>query len=197
LRALGRDRDADLILRALPDDASRAAVEKAALVAPVPAPVAGDLVVKARWDAPADLDVALVAPDGTRVSWMGGRSDVVTGDVTAHDREELAIKSLRRGNYLVEISRAAAFPAGPSLPSGPSGPPATSVFGIPITGGPIRGTLDITALGSHRSIPFELTGSRAVVGRVSVHLEERFEELDGTPVQLYNGPDRRILPDRR
>jgi hypothetical protein len=36
-----------------------------------------------------------------------------------------------------------------------------------------------------------------VVGRVSVRLEERFEDLDGTPVQLYSGPDRRIIPDRR
>ena len=179
LRALGRDRDAELILAALPD-ASRAAAEKAALVAPLPAPVTGDLVVKARWDGPADLDVALVTPDGTRVSWMGGRGDVVTGDVTARDREELAIKALRRGNYLIEISRAA-FPAG---------------SGAPGAAGAIRGSLDITALGARRSIPFELSSARAVVGRVSVRLEERFEELDGTQVQLYNGPDRRIVPDR-
>jgi len=61
---------------------------------------------------------------------------------------------------------------------------------------PVRGTLDITALGAHRAIPFELTGARAVIGRVSVRLEERFEDLDGTPVQLYNSPDRRIIPDR-
>ena len=190
LRALGRTRDADLILRALPDDASRAAVEKAALVSPVAAPIAGDLVVKARWDAPTDLDITLVTPDGTRVSWMGGRTDVTTGDVTAADREQLAIRSLRRGNYLVEISRAS-----PAIPSG------TAIFGIPVPApapsAPVHGTLDVTALGSHRAIPFQLTGNRAVIGRVSVHLEERFEEIDGTPVQLYNGPDRRIIPDRR
>ena len=63
------------------------------------------------------------------------------------------------------------------------------------TAPPVRGTLDITALGARRAIPFELTGARAVVGRVSMRLEERFEELDGTPVQLYNGPGRRIVPD--
>jgi tetratricopeptide (TPR) repeat protein len=179
LRALGRDGDAELILRALPDDASRAVVEKAALVAPLTAPATGDLVIKARWDAGADLDLTLVTPEGARVSWMGGRSDVVTADVTSTDREALAVKALRRGNYLVEITR------------------ASSISPTTTGSGPVRGTLDITALGAHRSIPFELSGARAVVGRVSVHLEEHFEELDGTPVQLYNGPDRRIIPDRR
>jgi tetratricopeptide (TPR) repeat protein len=184
LRALGRDRDAELILRALPDDATRAVVEKAALVAPIAAPATGDLVVKARWDGAADLDLTLVTPEGARVSWMGGRSDVVSSDVTSTDREALAVKALRRGNYLVEISRTSSI--------SPPGSPLTAMA----ASGPVRGTLDITALGAHRSMPFELTGARAVVGRVSVRLEEHFEELDGTPVQLYNGPDRRIVPDR-
>jgi len=185
LRALGRDRDAELILHALPDDATRAVVEKAALVTPAPAPVTGDLVVKAHWNTGADLDVTLVTPEGARVSWMGGRGDVLTGDVTSTEHEQLAIKALRRGNYLVEISRTrtATDAAVGAVPAAASGA--------------IRGTLDIIALGAHRSIPFELTGPRAVVGRVSVRLEERFEDLDGTPVQLYNGPGRRIVPDRQ
>lgn len=59
---------------------------------------------------------------------------------------------------------------------------------------PVRGTLDITALGAHCAIPFELPGARAVVGRVPVRLEQRFEDLDGTPVQLDNRPDRRDPP---
>jgi tetratricopeptide (TPR) repeat protein len=193
LRAGGRAGDAELILRALPDDAARAAVEKAALVAPLAPPIAGDLVVQARWDTPADLDISLIAPDGTRVSWMGGRSDAVAGDATAADRESLAVRALRRGNYLVEISRASAAPAGPLSPitvMGLTPPPAPPLSAI-------HGTLDITTLGAHRAIPFELTGARAVVGRVSVRLEERFEDLDGAPVQLYNGPDRRIIPARQ
>jgi tetratricopeptide (TPR) repeat protein len=174
LRSLGRDRDAQLILGALPDDAGRAAVEKAALVAPIAAPVTGDLVVRARWTVPADLDLTLVTPEGARVSWMGGRTDVVTGDVTSTDHEALAVKALRRGNYLVEISRTAGA-----------------------AGDTIRGTLDLVALGARRTLPFELTGARAVVGRVSVRLDERFEELDGRAIQLYNGPDRHIIPARR
>jgi hypothetical protein len=118
---------------------------------------------------------------------------VIASDATSTERDQLAIKALRRGNYLVEISRASAAPAAP---------PPIAVLGLtpppppPVL--PVRGTLDITALGAHRAIPFELTGAgaRAVVGRISVRLEQRFEDLDGTPVQLYNGPDRRIIPDR-
>ena len=60
---------------------------------------------------------------------MGGRSDALATDVTAGDRESLAVKSLRRGNYLVEISRATNAPLYP-----------------------VRGALDITALGAHRSV---------------------------------------------
>ncbi|HEX4419839.1 MAG TPA: FecR domain-containing protein [Kofleriaceae bacterium] len=193
LRSLGRDADATLILRALPDDAGRAAVEKAALVAPIAASIAasitGDLTVRAHWDAPADLDLTLITPEGARISWMGGRPDVTAADVTSTDHEALAIKTLRRGNYLVEISRTAATPAAAqgaqiAQAAAPAAAPAA-----------VHGTLDITALGARRSIPFELTGARAVVGRVSVRLEESFEELDGMPVQLYNGPDRRIITD--
>ena len=167
-------------------------VEKAALVSPIAAPATGDLVVKAHWDPGADLDITLVTPEGARVSWMGGRTDVASTDVTSTDHEALAVKALRRGNYLVEISRASSTSplASPAIPGPIRGTPD------PTSLGPVRGTLDIAALGAHRSIPFELTGARTVVGRVSVHLEEHFEELDGTEVQLYNGPDRRIIPDR-
>ena len=76
LRSLGRDSDATIVMSALPDDTARAAAEKAATVTPVAPRVAGDLVINAHWDDAADLDVSLVTPDGTRVSWMGGRSDV-------------------------------------------------------------------------------------------------------------------------
>ncbi len=118
LRALGRGPDAELVLRALRDDATRAAAEKA-LLAPAPgAPAGGDLVIAARWDGGEDLDLSLVAPDGSRVSWMGGRTDVSVTDATSSSREQLAIRALRRGNYLVEVGRggpaAAARRAAPS-----------------------------------------------------------------------------------
>ena len=156
LRTLGREHDADLVMRDLPDDASRATAEKLATVAAIVPRVAGDLVVNAKWDAGADLDLSLVTPDGTRVSWMGGRSDVIVADTTASDREELAVRSLRRGNYLIEITR---------------GDVGRST---------VRGSLDVTVLGVHKTLPFELTGPRAVVGRIAITLESHLEAIDGS-----------------
>jgi hypothetical protein len=179
LRALGRAPDAELILHAVPG-AARAAVEKAVLIAPAAPPLTGELVVDARWAPGEDLDVTLVTPDGERVSWMGGRGESRAGHATSRERERLAVRTLRRGNYLVEISRAGASP----------------VWGA-IAGSPVRGTLDVSALGARRSIPFELTGTRAVVGRIAVRLEQRFEDLDGNPVLMRRGPDGRALLERR
>jgi tetratricopeptide (TPR) repeat protein len=153
LRSLGRVHDADIVMQALADDPLRAAAEKAATVSP-PAPrIAGDLVIDGAWMNPADLDISLITPDGTRVSWMGGRSDVAVNDSMSTTREEMAIRTLRRGNYLVEISRADG---------------AT---------GTVRGSLDVSVLGDHRALPFELTGSHAIVGRVSVTLTSHLEPV--------------------
>jgi len=156
LRMIGRANDATLVMGELADDTQRGAAERLATVATIEPKLAGDLVVRASWDAAADLDLTLVAPDGTRVSWQGGRSDVIVDDATAHDREELAVKTLRRGNYLLEITR---------------GDVARS---------PVRGTLDVTVLGVKKSLPFELTGTHAVVGHVNVSLQSHLEAIDGS-----------------
>jgi len=166
LRGLGRERDAELVLRALRDDATRAATEKA-LTAPAPAArPGGDLAITAQWEGGEDLDLSLVSPDGSRVSWMGGRADVTVADATSASREQLAIRALRRGNYLVEIGR--------------GGAPSTR---------PLRGTVEISVLGTRRSLPFELSGPRAVVGRIGVSLEERLETIDAdTVAKVAFGP---------
>ncbi|MDB4962118.1 MAG: hypothetical protein JWP01_2117 [Myxococcales bacterium] len=153
LRMAGRETDAQLISRALPDDATRAAAEKTATVPAIAPRIGGDLVITAQWAASADLDLSIVTPEGKRVSWMGGRTDVVVTDATSVQRERLSVKSLKRGNYLIEISR---------------GDGAQ---------GPIRGSLEITVLGTKKSLPFELLGSRVVVSRVAVALEERLEQM--------------------
>ena len=161
LRDLGRHDDAELIASALPDDATRAAAEKAALTAPAVAK-SGDLVVDAHWDHGADLDISLIAPDGSRVSWMGasGRNDATVSDVTSTEHERLVVGSLRKGNYLVEVTRASA---------------AT---------GSIRGTVEVTALGSKRSLPFELRGAHAIIGRVAISLEEHLEEIGSSEAHV-------------
>ncbi|NVB82499.1 MAG: VWA domain-containing protein [Kofleriaceae bacterium] len=154
LRSLGRGGDADLVMKSLVDDKTRTEAEKLATVAPVTPRVSGDLVITGKWDSSSDLDISLVAPDGTRVSWMGGRNDITVADSTARDREQLAVKKLRRGNYLVEISRAE---------------PTTST---------VRGSLDISVLGQKRSMPFELTGARTVVGKISVTVTSHLEPVN-------------------
>ena len=164
LRSIGRDGDAAIIAKALPDDAARAAAEKAATVPAVTPKISGDLVVNAHWQATADLDLSIVTPSGERVSWMGGRSDVTVGDAASSEKEQLALKSIKRGNYLIEITRGSS------------------------STGPIRGAIDITVLGTRKTLPFELLGSRAVVGRLAVsleeHLEQVFEDQSFVPVRM-------------
>jgi hypothetical protein len=151
LRSLGRERDAQLVLGEMPD-AQRAAIEKAATVSALPPRTDGEVKIDARWSGGADLDLSLVTPDGTRVSWMGGKSDAIVTDATSTEREEMAIRSIRRGNYLIEIAR---------------GTPSTGV---------VRGNVDVTVLGLKRSLPFELTDKRVVVGRLTIGLESHLEE---------------------
>lgn len=157
LRSIGHDQDATLISRALADDAARAAAEKAAMT-PVTTPkLSGDLVVNGHWDGSADLDLSIVTPTGERVSWMGGRPDVLVGDVASSDREQLALRSIKRGNYLIEISRTGT------------------------ASGPLHGALDVTVLGTKKTLPFELTGARTVVGRLAISLEEHLEQVSEDP----------------
>jgi tetratricopeptide (TPR) repeat protein len=164
LRGVGRDRDAELVVRGLATDEDRTAAEKAATIAPASMSARGDLVINARWDSGADVDVALITPDGSRVSWMGGRNDVTVENSTATDRELLALRSIKRGNYLVEVTR-----------NGNAS-------------GAVRGSLDISVLGSKKTIPFELMGSRATVGRVNIALEERMDRIwmDGVNCWIIN-----------
>jgi len=165
LRALSRDDDAKLVLRDLADDATRAATEKALLAPEPPAKTGGDVVIGARWEGNEDLDISLVTPDGTRVSWMGGRPDVRVSDATSTQKEELSLAKIKRGYYLVEITR--------------GGAPSSNT---------VRGTLDIAALGAKKSLPFELTGTHKTVARLSIKLEERIETLDPSiPVTVRFG----------
>ena len=155
LRGLGRATDAELIVRGLRDDQLRTGAEKAATAAPLPAPIAGDLVLTGAWDVGHDLDVALITPHGKRVSWLGGRTDVAVRDHRADDREALAIRRLPRGNYLIEVSRSDG------------------------RAGVVRGTIAIVALGQRRTVPFELDGDRAVVGTLAVTARSRLVPVSG------------------
>ncbi|MEO8705675.1 MAG: FecR domain-containing protein [Kofleriaceae bacterium] len=166
LRGLSLDGDATLVQRDLADDATRTAADKE-LASPAASSPKQDLVIDARWEGGDDLDVSLVTPDGTRVSWMGGRSDVRVTDATNTAKERLALASLKRGNYLVEVGRG----------------------GLTAGTGTARGTLDIVVLGTKKSLPFELGNGQArkIVGRVSVNLEERIESIDPAATRISLG----------
>ncbi|MGE3454130.1 MAG: VIT domain-containing protein, partial [Kofleriaceae bacterium] len=60
LRTTGASGDAELVTRALADDAARAAAEKAAMVALLVPKLSGDLVVNAHWAGGHDLDISVV-----------------------------------------------------------------------------------------------------------------------------------------
>jgi ferric-dicitrate binding protein FerR (iron transport regulator)/tetratricopeptide (TPR) repeat protein len=169
LRSLGRTDDADLVMKSLADDKARTEAEKLATVAPVEPRVTGDLVINGKWDNASDLDISLVAPDGSRVSWMGGRTDITVADSTARDREQLSVKRLKKGNYLIEISR---------------GEAASSTA---------RGSLDVSVLGQKKSLPFELTGERVVVGKIAITMSSHLEPVNpGDARWLQPGWNRNI-----
>jgi hypothetical protein len=129
---------------------------------PISPRVTGDLVINGKWEGNADIDISLVAPDGSRVSWMGGRTDITVADSTAHDREQLSVKKLRKGNYLIEITRSESSTT------------------------PIRGTLDVTVLGQKKAFPFELTNTRSTVGKISVTLTSHLEPVNPNDARWLN-----------
>ena len=94
----------------------------------------GDLRVEASWEGDADIDLGIIDPDGLRASFLGAptRAVISAREVTARDREGLALRGGKPGEYLIEVVRAS--------------PGSTSV----------RGTLRITAAGTTRTLPFTL-----------------------------------------
>jgi len=151
-RAIGDERGADLLLRAAASDDLREAIEAQAAKPTSQEHVRGQLVLDATWSGATDVDLTLVTPTGTRLSWMGGRT-TVRGDSAADvGRERLALRGIPRGKYLVEVSRTREGDATP-----------------------VRGNIRVRLLGKKSSLPFELSGDRKVIGRIEVRNESRLE----------------------
>ncbi len=70
--------------------------------------VRGELTVSATWDAPADLDIAVVDPRGNRISWLWGRTRGLTVQNAQNtSRESIGLSSITAtGDYVIEVSRA-------------------------------------------------------------------------------------------
>ncbi len=141
---------------------ARLAETLAAAPAPDDSRLLGDLRLEATWSEDADLDLALLHPDGHRVSWLGAPTHEVISarDVLDHGREGLALNGAKPGEYTVEIVRS----AGGS--------------------GAVHGELMVFAAGETRRIPFTLEGQRMTVALAEIKLVPRLVplEMDGPSV---------------
>jgi hypothetical protein len=108
----------------------------------------GALVLKATWDRGVDLDLALITPDGRRISALrAGRRGGVTVD--SHDgatAEVLALRWLRGGTYRVEIGPASETSAGT----------------------PVSGTLLMKVRGKTKAVPFVVSSRNKPVAKVAI-----------------------------
>src|SRR5262249_37169244 len=123
----------------------------------------GDFVLSVNWDgsADADLDVALVTPDGARASWATSRAAGAVRGVRVSDpkwraRETLAVSANGTGPFVVEIVRANG---------------ATT---------PVTGTLSVRAFGATQNVPFTLGSgvTRQPVARIDVRVESELVPVD-------------------
>jgi len=151
-RGLGRSASAERLVELAPSDV-RSRITGAADRAPTPSRVTGELMLDATWSGP-DVDLTLVTPEGTRLSWMGGRTSVVGEDATRRGSERLGLRRVTNGSYYVEVVRADEDRT------------------------PVRGSVVVNVLGERQTIPFELTGERAAIGRVDVVRRWRMERRD-------------------
>jgi hypothetical protein len=148
-RGLGRSASAERLVELAPSEV-RSRITSAADRAPTPSRVTGELMLDATWSGP-DVDLTLVTPEGTRLSWMGGRTSVVGEDATRRGAERLGLRRATNGSYYVEVVRA---DDDRSL---------------------VRGSVVVNVLGQRQTIPFELAGERAAIGRVDVVRRWRME----------------------
>jgi Mg-chelatase subunit ChlD len=109
----------------------------------------GDLRLEATWSGGMDLDLALVHPDGHRVSWLGAptRSVITARDVASTNSEGLALNNAQAGEYVIEVVR-------------------TSGSGRAV------GEVVVTAAGTTRRVPFTFNGTRASVAVASIKVRQ-------------------------
>jgi hypothetical protein len=123
----------------------------------------GDVQLIAEWTGATDVDIALIDEQGRRISWMGtgapaSKVTISAQDATSARREAIGLVNLPKGQYVVEISRAA------------GGSAASDV---------VRGDLTLKLVNETRKIPFTLTGPRVELGTVKVFFTSRLVPVDG------------------
>ncbi|MDH5493237.1 MAG: hypothetical protein OEY14_14890, partial [Myxococcales bacterium] len=153
-RALGRAPAATRLLEMLRDEGARREVERELMTIASPRRLRGELMLEANWTGSADVDLSLITPQGTRLSWMGGRTNVVGEDAGRVGRERLGVGRASRGTYYIEVSRA-----------------------NPLDTSAVRGEIEIRVLGERRTLRFDLRSERALVGSVQVARNFRLERV--------------------
>jgi hypothetical protein len=117
----------------------------------------GELRLEASWQGSGcDLDLALLGPDGRRISWLGapGKGQVSAVDATSSSHEGLALFGSDAGDYVIEVTRA--------------------------TGeGPASGTLTVDVPGTRQQIPFNLGPGerRKTLGIANIRWQSRLVPL--------------------
>jgi hypothetical protein len=112
--------------------------------------LSGDLRIEARWTEGTDIDLALLHPDGHRISWLGAptKSIITATDVTSTAREGLALRNAKPGEYVIEVTRQHGS-------------------------GPVSGTVTVTVAGTKRELPFRLDQERLALGVAAVKTSSR------------------------
>jgi len=144
---------------------ARQASSLAAAAAPDDTRLLGDLRVEATWSDDADLDLAILHPDGQRVSWLGAptRELINARDVLDRGREGLSLNGAKPGIYAIEIVRSGGH------------------------SGTVRGELLLFAAGETRRIPFTLDGQRLTIALAEIKMVPRLVPLAGDQPVIASG----------
>jgi len=156
-RKTGEGRLADEMLSAVEDRVRTAAETQVAKFDSLKDDLSGDLKLEASWTGgDADVDLALIDPDGNRVSWLGAPTKAVISaqDVVNTGRESLALRGAKPGEYVIEVTRG----------SGSA---------------PVRGEIIVNVAGARRVVPFFLNGNRETVGIAKISMESRLVPVSG------------------
>ncbi len=172
-QATGKRELSDILSGDVPQD-KRAAFTQALAKAPNGPDnnLGGDVRVSGNWSSGEDLDIALIDPNGVRISWLGGRTTLGAEGTTTGGHEVFAVSALKPGSYIVEVTR---------TKSGYS----------PM----VSGELEILAVGDsrpanasggeRRRIPFTLSGPSVQVARIEIgytsHLVEAWDVATPRP----------------
>ena len=115
--------------------------------------LSGDFRIEAHWNDDVDVDLSILHPDGHRVSWLGAptRSVITATDVLSREREGLALRGARAGEYVIEIVRGEGS-------------------------GTVQGTLVVTLGTLRREVPFHLETDRVSIGVARIQMKEKLIE---------------------